>query len=60
MDDRLNPQIPINSDPYPNASRKAMNINDKPKTKPKQEAIVDANKVSTKKQSAWKKRPLLC
>lgn len=55
MDDRLKPQIPINSDPYPNASRKAINANEKPKTKPKQEAIVDTAKVSTKKQSAWRR-----
>lgn len=52
------PQIPINDiDRYPNASLSAKRANDidKPKAKPKQEAIVKEGSVSVKKQSAWRR-----
>lgn len=56
MENRPNPQIPINSiDSYPNAS-KAKNVDaNKPKTKPKSEAIIQKDHVTVKKQSAWQK-----
>ena len=54
MENRPKPQIPItNVESYPNASRRA--AVEKPKAKPKQEAIIKEGAVSTKKQSAWRK-----
>lgn len=49
--------IPVNSlDNYPNASiSKGGDSMEKPKPKTKQEAIVDSELVSVKKQSAWRK-----
>ena len=54
MENRPKPQIPItNVESYPNASRRA--AVEKPKAKPKQEAVIKEGAVSTKKQSAWRK-----
>lgn len=56
MENRPKPQIPINSvESYPNASTSRRMELEKPKTKPKQEAIIKEGAVSTKKQSAWRK-----
>ena len=57
MENRPNPQIPISGvDAYPNASYSSKHVQqDKPKAKPKQEAIIKEGRVSTKKQSAWRK-----
>ncbi len=55
MENRPNAPVPISSfDTYPNASRAATNEN-KPKAKPKQEAIIKEGRVKLKKQSAWRK-----
>ena len=55
MENRPNVNIPINSiDSYPNASRSNREV-EKPKAKPKQEAIIKEGRVSVKKQSAWRK-----
>jgi hypothetical protein len=58
MENRPNAPVPINDlERYPNASYSAKKLEkpDKPKAKPKQEAIVKPGRVSIKKQSAWKR-----
>ena len=48
--------VPISLESYPNASRASANQDqNKPKAKPKQEAIIKEGHVKLKKQSAWKK-----
>ena len=56
MENRPKPQIPItNIESYPNASISRRQEIEKSKAKPKQDAIIKEGRVSTKKQSAWRK-----
>lgn len=56
-ENRPKPQIPINNvDNFPNASTSKIPMNsDKPKAKPKQEAVIKEGSVVVKKQSAWRR-----
>lgn len=59
MENRPNVSVPVNNfEAYPNASYSANKLEKnapKPKAKPKQEAIIKPGRVSTKKQSAWRR-----
>ena len=58
MENRPNVNIPINNlEKYPNASYSAQKLEkqERPKVKPKQEAIIKPGRVMTKKQSAWRR-----